>query len=84
MEGWVREVAEELRKLIGKRVVGFAVGEDGFDLEFCDGTVLELYVFPDEVCREAGVDPETIERAGCWGIWVGRPDEELAPNKQQG
>lgn len=35
---------EELAKaMLGKRVVKVATGLDGFDLEFDDGTIIELY-----------------------------------------
>ncbi|ADT85196.1 hypothetical protein [Thermococcus barophilus] len=35
---------EELaRAVLGKRVVRVVTGPDGFDLEFDDGTIIELY-----------------------------------------
>jgi len=35
---------EELAKaVLGKRVVKVVTGSDGFDLEFDDGTIVELY-----------------------------------------
>ena len=40
------DVREELEKVIGKRVIGYRVGSDGFDLVFDDGTELELYCIP--------------------------------------
>jgi len=39
------EDIEDLLKIIGKKVVNIAVGKDGFDLYFDDGTVLEVYCF---------------------------------------
>jgi len=39
------EDIEDLLKIIGKKVVDIAVGKDGFDLYFDDGTVLEVYCF---------------------------------------
>jgi len=37
------EDIKELEKLIGKRVKNLAVGDDGLDIIFNDGTILELY-----------------------------------------
>jgi len=42
------EDKKELLKLIGKRIKDFAVGENGIDIIFDDGTILELY------CLEEG------------------------------
>jgi len=41
------EDIKDLLKIIGKRVVNIGIGEDGFDLYFDDGTVLEVYCFED-------------------------------------
>ena len=40
----IDELRKLLRLLIGKKVKDFKVGDDGIDIEFEDGTTLELYI----------------------------------------
>ena len=42
------EEKTELLGLIGKKVKNIAIGEDGMDVIFDDGTVLELYFIKNE------------------------------------
>jgi len=39
------EDIKELLTIIGKRVVDIAIGRNGLDLYFDDGTVLEIYCY---------------------------------------
>jgi len=41
---WKKLVAEQLSNLIGSRVVGVRVGDNGFDLVFDNGRELEVYI----------------------------------------